>query len=302
MMRNWRTLWFQRSRLSSVRTLPERSDVRGSGREAELREDGLQTGSLHRARFGSERGNPRISVSRHRKLSTASSPSSYKVWTADEEEEVDHYGYVLPGSPGTPEREDAADVETLTPVLAVRSKQVSEDCEGNVAEQSHSAEKHQIPVGTERATTVMEGQEEAAQGKGRYEYMDITHSDSTEEEESTWKRRGSQTSAKSAAEMEETDQILEVLKNEHKEEEEDHKYHNTNKQPTHQGDLSNMVMPRPDVLTAGGEKVEYEEMRRFGVVPGGWEQADYQNLPVKGGAVSEEMGTGRCAGIGGYIK
>ncbi len=97
-------LWLQRSRLSSVRTLPERSEVRGSGREAELREEGLRSGSLHRARFGSERGNPRISIGRHRKLSTASSPSSYKVWTAEEEEEVDRYGYVLAGSPVTPER------------------------------------------------------------------------------------------------------------------------------------------------------------------------------------------------------
>lgn len=86
-----------------MRTLPERSEVRVSGREAELREEGLRSGSLHRARFGSERGTPRISISRHRKLSTASSPSSYKVWTA-EEEEVDHYGYVLAGSPVTPER------------------------------------------------------------------------------------------------------------------------------------------------------------------------------------------------------
>uniref|UniRef100_A0A671WXF5 Receptor protein-tyrosine kinase n=1 Tax=Sparus aurata TaxID=8175 RepID=A0A671WXF5_SPAAU len=97
-------LWLQRSRLSSVRTLPERLEFRGSGREAELREEASRTGSLHRARFGSERGNPRISIGRHRKLSTASSPSSYKVWTAEEEEEVDSYGYVLAGSPVTPER------------------------------------------------------------------------------------------------------------------------------------------------------------------------------------------------------
>lgn len=199
--------------------------------------------------------------------------------------------------------EDAADMGTLTPVLAVRSKQVSEDCEGNVAEQTNTTEKHQLPLGPERGTTAMEDQEEAAQGRSRYEYMDITHSDGTEEEEAMCEGRGSETSAKSAAEMEETDQIPEMLKNEHEEEEEeDHKYHNTNKQPTHQGDGSSMVMPRPDVHTAGGEKVEYEEMRRFGVAPGGWEQADYQNLPVKGGAVSEEMGPGRCAGIGGYIK
>uniref|UniRef100_A0A3Q1CIH4 Receptor protein-tyrosine kinase n=1 Tax=Amphiprion ocellaris TaxID=80972 RepID=A0A3Q1CIH4_AMPOC len=94
-------LWFQRSRLSSVQTLPERSQVRAVGREAE---DALRTVSLHRARFSSERSNARLPASRHRKLSTASSPSSYKVWTADEDEEVDHYGYVLPGSPGTPER------------------------------------------------------------------------------------------------------------------------------------------------------------------------------------------------------
>lgn len=97
-------MWFQRSRLSSVRTLPERLEVRGSGREAELSEEGW-AGSLHRARFGSERGHPCIAISRHRKLSTASSPSSYKAWAADEEEEeVDHYGYVLPGSPVSPER------------------------------------------------------------------------------------------------------------------------------------------------------------------------------------------------------
>lgn len=77
--------------------LPERSEVRGSRREAE---DRLRTGSLHRSRFGSERSHS-FSISQQRKLSTASSPSSYKVWTAADEEEVDHYGYVLPGSPGS---------------------------------------------------------------------------------------------------------------------------------------------------------------------------------------------------------
>ncbi|XP_074500456.1 receptor tyrosine-protein kinase erbB-3b [Sebastes fasciatus] len=358
-----RQLWLQRTRLSSVRTLPERSEFRGSGgREAE---EGLRTGSLHRARFGSERGTPHISISRHRKLSTASSPSSYKVWTAEEEEEeeeeVDHFGYVLAGSPVTPERvcrvphsgrrnsklknnlslvvmnisqeyeimskeeaplcstsgvssqadvavcrktsplpsptvvapspvEDAAHVETLTPISSVRSKQVEEDCEGGVAE------KHQLPGDSDSGIRADQG--EAAQGIGRYEYMDIRRSDSTEDP--AWERRGSQTSAKSAAETEETDQLAEVLKKEFEEEEEE----NTNKQPALQGaHLSCMAMPGPDVLTAGGEMVEeYEEMTTFGVVPSGWEQADYQNLPVKGRAVSEETGSGRCAGIGGYIK
>uniref|UniRef100_A0A8D3BMF5 Receptor protein-tyrosine kinase n=1 Tax=Scophthalmus maximus TaxID=52904 RepID=A0A8D3BMF5_SCOMX len=327
-----RQLWFQRSRLSSVRTLPDRSEVGRSGREAEPREEGLQHGSLHRARFGSERGHPRISISRHRKLSTASSPSSYKVWTAEEEEEVDHYGYVLPGSPDTPERvpkvsrsgrrnsrpknnlslvvinpsqeyeimskesppcsargvssqaaapsvalcsktsplpsptfmasfpvELTADVETLTAVKKKRSK--DDDCEGNAAEQGDSAEKNQLPGDSEREIGPVEVQEEAAPGRGRYEYMDIRRSDSTEGQDS--------------AETQEADQIVEV----------------------------GTAMPMPDVLTAGGEMVEeYEEMTRFGVVPGGWEQADYQNLPLKGRAVSEEVGGGRCAGIGGYIK
>ncbi|XP_015241974.1 PREDICTED: receptor tyrosine-protein kinase erbB-3-like [Cyprinodon variegatus] len=96
-----RQLWSHRSRLSSVRTLPERSGVRGNGREPE----GLRTESFQRKRLGSERSSPHVGVSHHRKLSTASSPSSYKGWTAEEdEEELDHYGYVLPGSPGTPER------------------------------------------------------------------------------------------------------------------------------------------------------------------------------------------------------
>lgn len=97
-------LWFQRSRLSSVRTLPERSGFKGIGREAEVHEDVLQNGGLHRARLGSERSHPCRSVHRHRKLSTASSPSSYKVWRAEEDEEVDNNGYVLPASPDMTER------------------------------------------------------------------------------------------------------------------------------------------------------------------------------------------------------
>uniref|UniRef100_UPI0037E88292 receptor tyrosine-protein kinase erbB-3b n=1 Tax=Semicossyphus pulcher TaxID=241346 RepID=UPI0037E88292 len=360
-----RQLWLQRSRLSSVQTLPERSAVRGSGREAEQREEGLRSGgSLHRARFGSERGTPLISISRHRKLSTVSSPSSYKVWTAEEEEEVDHFGYVLAASPVTPERvcrfphsgrrnsrpknnlslgvmkasqeyeimtkescdvlsqadvpvlseelgpktspthsptfkapspaEDTAHVETLAPVSAVKNKQEEESCEGSAADQRDSTEKHE-PTGDSDSGIRAVGD----QGEGRYEYMDIRRCDSTEGENPAWERRGSQTSAEGT---EETDQIVEVLKKEHKEEEEEEKCHNTNKQPL-QGDQSEMVMPRPDVLTAGGEEVEeYEEMTRLGVVPGGWEEADYQNLPVKGRSVPEETGSSRCAGIGGYIK
>ncbi|KAM6928711.1 receptor tyrosine-protein kinase erbB-3b isoform 2-T2 [Lycodopsis pacificus] len=370
-----RQLWLQRSRLSSVRTLPERSEFRGSGREAELHEEGSRTGSLHRARFGSEIGTPRIAISRHRKLSSASSPSSYKVWTAEEEEEVDHCGYVLAESRVTPQRvcstshsgrrnsrlknnlslvvinpsqeyeimskeygaplcstssilsqaeansaavccktsptlmarlpvEETTDVETLTPISAVRMKQEDGDSEAGVAEQRDSTEKHQLTGDSDSGIRAVDDQEEAAQGIGRYEYMDIRRLNSIEGDDPAWERCGSQTSSKSAAKTEETDHIVEVLKKELEEEdEEEEKYHNTNKQPALQGNVSGMVMPRPDVLTAGGEMVEeYEEMTRFGVMPSGWEQADYQNLPLKGRAVSEEMGRDMCAGIGGYIK
>ncbi|XP_074537587.1 receptor tyrosine-protein kinase erbB-3b isoform X2 [Halichoeres trimaculatus] len=364
-----RQLWFQRTRLSSVRTLPERSEVRGSGKEAD---EGLQSGgSLHRARFGSERGNPRISIGRHRKLSTASSPCSYKVWMTEEEEEMDHYGYILPGSPVTPERvcrapktgrrnpkpksnlslmvtnlsqeyeimckkfcsssgilthpngpgfsmapspktsplpsptvvdplsaEDTEHVETLASVLPLTNKQEEEGCVGSVAEQRESPEKNQPSEDFNGGIRAMGDQGDGAQGRGRYEYMDIRRCDSTERDDQAWEKSGSQTSE---AGMEETDQIEEVMKKEHKDGEEE-MYHNTNKQPL-RGNLIAAVLPRPDVLTSGGEKVEeYEDMTRLGVVPSGWEQADYQNLPVKGRAVTDELGSSRCDGIGGYIK
>lgn len=193
------------------------------------------------------------------------------------------------------------DTETLTSISAVRIKQVDEECEGNVEEQRDSTEKHQLTGDSDSGIRAVDDQGEAAQGRGRYEYMDIRRSDSTEGEDPAQKRHGSLTSAMSAAETEGTDKIVEVLKKEQKEE--DEKCHNTNKQQPLQGNLSSVVMPRPDMLKAGGEKVEeYEEMTRLGVMPSGWEQADYQNLPVKGRAVPEETDGGRCAGIGGYIK
>lgn len=87
-----------------MRTLPERSEVRGSCREAEPCEDVPRCAGLFRVGFGSEMGNPQRSASWQRKLSTASSPSSFKTWAADEEEDVDPFGYVLAGSPVIPER------------------------------------------------------------------------------------------------------------------------------------------------------------------------------------------------------
>uniref|UniRef100_A0A3P8NW30 Receptor protein-tyrosine kinase n=1 Tax=Astatotilapia calliptera TaxID=8154 RepID=A0A3P8NW30_ASTCA len=369
---SFRQLWFHRSRLSSVRTLPERLEVRGSGREAEVHEEGLRTASLHRARIGSERSNRRVPISQQRKLSTASSPPSYKVWTAEEEEEVDSYGYVLPGSPSTPERvqisrishsgqrnsrplfmvinptqeyeimnteestpprlassvsrqeddptvgiccktpplpsptfmallpiEDIAHEETLPPDSAVRRNPLHEACEGTAEERINSAEKQPLTSDFTSDIRAVDDPGEPAQGNGRYEYMDIRHSDSTERDESSQERRGSQTSAKSAAEEQEIHQTVEVLKKEHKEEEEKEETQNTNNKAT----LSSTAMPRPDVLKGGGEKVEeYEEMNRFGVVPSRCKETEYQNLPVKGRVICEEMGSGRCTEIGEYIK
>ena len=196
--------------------------------------------------------------------------------------------------------EHTAGVETLTPLTAVRRKHGEEV---TVAEQRDSTERNLLCGDAERGIRAAEDQEEAAQVRGRYEYMDIRRSDSTEGEDSACERRGSQTSADKAAVTQETDPTVEVFKTEREEEEEEERSHHTNKQPPHQENLSGVVVPTPDALTAGGEEAEeYEEMTTFGVVPRGWEQADYQNLPVKGRAVSEEVGGGRCAGIGGYIK
>lgn len=195
--------------------------------------------------------------------------------------------------------EDIAHKETLPPASAVRKNTVHEACEGSVEERINSAEKHPLTSDITSDIRAVDDPGEPAQGNGRYEYMDIRHSDSTEGDESSQERRGSQTSAKSAAEEQEIHQTVEVLKKEHKEEEETEETQNTNKKAT----LSSTAMPRPDVLKAGGEKVEeYEEMNRFGVVPSRCKEAEYQNLPVKGRVICEEMGSGRCTEIGEYIK
>ncbi|XP_029012955.1 receptor tyrosine-protein kinase erbB-3b isoform X2 [Betta splendens] len=347
-----RQLWFQRSRLSSVRTLPERSEVMG--------DEGLQPGGARRARFGSETSSARAAVGRHRKLSTASSPSSYKVWSAGEEEEVDNYGYVLPGSPVSPDRvsrlshsgrstsrlknnlslvvmNPSQEYETMSnepslhaprdsssqaaalseavctntsplpspapmPSLPaehmadaeIKTQPVSEDSE---VPAHRDLTEEQGPTGDcESGIRAVENE-----GTGRYEYMDIRRSESTEGEDPAKEGSGDQAPA---VETEETDQKEEVsMKNEHEDKEEGANRQNTSKQPTLQGDLSSTVVPEPDVPTAGGDEVaEYEDMTRLEEVSSGWERADYQNLPVKGRAVCEDRGGGRCMGIGGYIK
>ena len=193
--------------------------------------------------------------------------------------------------------------ETLTSISAVRGKQEDKDSKGNPAEPRDSTEKCQLTGDCDSEFQAVNEQEEAAQGIGRYEYMDIRRSDSTEGEDPAQERPGSLTSANKTGVTEEPDQSAEVLQKEQQEEEEVEKHHDTNKQPPVQEILSSVVMPRPDVLKAGGEKVEeYEEMTRLVGVPNRWEHADYQNLSVTGRVAPVDTENGRCAGIGGYIK
>uniref|UniRef100_H3DC71 Receptor protein-tyrosine kinase n=1 Tax=Tetraodon nigroviridis TaxID=99883 RepID=H3DC71_TETNG len=240
-----RQLWYRRSRLSSVRTLPDRSEFRGSSREAELCEDAPRCAGIFRVRFGSETGNPQRFTGCQRKLSTASSPSSFKTWGADEEEE-DPFGYVLAGSPVVPER-------------VCRVSQRSSRFKNNLssAAMKHQQEYEIMRKGTPGSgTKAVDEQGEAAQGICGYEYMDIRCASSAEEDNPAKK-----TPATCAGEAEETDQMVAELKEELREvEEEEDKCHNTDDE----------------------EPVQYEEMTIQCVVPIGWEQADYQNVPVKG--------------------
>lgn len=382
-------LWFRRSRLSSVRTLPERSEFRASVREAEVREEVLQTRSLHRSRLGSEKSHHIAACSRPRKLSTASSPSSYKVWTAEEEEELDHYGYVLPGSPGTPERgkihskhnsvlfyfiyfalllslcitasrisrsgkrntsqknnlrlmlsNPSQEYETMNtestvptcspllqgddPLITVCHKvttlpsptlmdlsltekpQETPICashvahEGALGEQKDLAEKHHLISICTGAIISMDDQAEVGEGVGRYEYMDIRHSDSSEGGDPELQRSWSETSVISAAETCDTEDVVGVVEEEQKGQEAEN-HHNADETTRLQGSLSST--PGPDVPTAGGGKVEeYEEMTGLGEVPNGWGCTEYENLPVKERAAPEDVGGARCAGIEEYIK
>lgn len=189
------------------------------------------------------------------------------------------------------------DTEALASISAARLEQVDKECEGNSAEQRESTEE--LTGDSDSGVQTEEVQTERGRGRGRYEYMDIRRSDSTEGEDPAQEEYRSPTSAKSTTETE----MLEVSKREQSVEEEEEKYHSTNKQPPPDGDLCSVVMPRPDVHKGGGEKVEeYEEMTRLEATPDGWDQANYENLPVRVCAVYAETDDDGCARIGDYIK
>lgn len=172
--------------------------------------------------------------------------------------------------------------------------------EGAVGEQRDLAEKHQLISICTGAIKGTDEEAEVGQGIGRYEYMDIRRSDSSEGDDPELQRSWSETSVIGAAETWDTGDVVGVVKEEEKRQEAEN-HHNTDETTPLRGSLSSM--PGPDVLTAGGGKVEeYEEMTGSGEVPDAWGHAEYENLPVKERAAPEEVGGARCAGIEEYIK
>lgn len=357
-----------------MRTLPDRSEFRRSSRDAELCEDGAHCAGIFRVRFGSERGNPQ--GGQQRKLSTASSPSSFKTWAADEEDEVDPFGYVLAGSPLTPERgisskihetecfivftikysllmylifysvcrglqrssrlknnlspmvlKDPQEYEimrqesgacsdidnasiishdasplpspsTSAPLPAYSIEIVGSDVTNTEDKDGQKDSTHQLTNPSGNETKAVDEQGEGAQVKCRYEYMDISRSNSTEEDNPAKK-----SDAACAGGTMEADHAMAVLTEEHKEAVKEDKCPNTDKEHPLQVNVSSVSVDEPDVPQVGDENGdEYEEMTIQRVVPIGWEQADYQNLPVKGRTCPEDAGSGRCGGIGEYIK
>lgn len=186
----------------------------------------------------------------------------------------------------------------------MESKSSDGGSEGAAAERRGSSEEQQPTGQPDSETRAAADQGGAHQGTVEYEYMDIRSSHTGEREKPVWERRASQASAQQTAETEDRDRTggsqagEEVKKGEEVEEE----YQYTNKQPRLKESLST-AGPRPDVLTAGADQVEeYEDMDGSGGASIGWERVEYQNLPVKGRAVAEEVGSSRCVGLGGYIK
>lgn len=184
---------------------------------------------------------------------------------------------------------------SFIPTSAAGVQHVDTECEPNPAEPRAPAEE---PMeGSDGGIQTEGAQTAAAKGRGRYEYMDIRRCDSTEGEDSA--HGGSPESAKSPADVE----VVDLSVEDQWVEEEQGECHKANKQPSHCGEVSGAVKARPDALKGAGEKVEeYEEMTRAEATPTGWEQANYQNFPLKTNAGNEEADGDRCVGIGDYIK
>ncbi|KAM9785522.1 receptor tyrosine-protein kinase erbB-3b [Neosynchiropus ocellatus] len=264
-----RQLWSQRSRLCSVRTL--------SGREAEHCEEDLKSGSLPRTRFGSERAPHRVSVGRHRKFSTASSPCAYKAWPSGDQQEGDRddvsqrvckaasSGRRKCTKKSPPEYEVMSRDRSQSDVSSGRrSSKTSASQEEPLRRADEAAAEDRPEESTARSPRRPEAgvTDPDGAGRGRYEYMDIRRSDSSEGEEAVRER-----CAEHAEEV-----ACEV---------------------TLQVGAAGSAVARPDVFAAAAQE-GYEEMTRA--------EQDYQNVPVEEREEPEEGGACRCVGIGGYIK
>lgn len=188
---------------------------------------------------------------------------------------------------------------TLAPLQAYNTETGASDVTKKEDQYGQKGSTHQLTRTPGSGTKAVDEQGEAAQGICGYEYMDIRCASSAEEDNPAKK-----TPATCAGEAEETDQMVAELKEELREvEEEEDKCHNTDDEEPVQINESRELVDEPDVLQVGDEKIEeYEEMTIQCVVPIGWEQADYQNVPVKGRTCPEDAGSGRCGDIGEYIK
>lgn len=159
---------------------------------------------------------------------------------------------------------------------------------------------HQLTSPSGNETKAVDDHGEEAQVKCRYEYMDISRSNSTEED-----NPAKISDAACAGGTMDTNHTTAALTEEDKEVDED-KCQNTDKEHPLLVNVSSVSVEEPDVPQVGDDNeengYEYEEMTIQPMVPIGWEQADYQNLPVKGRTCPEDVGSGRCGGIGEYIK
>ncbi|XP_053706397.1 receptor tyrosine-protein kinase erbB-3b isoform X2 [Synchiropus splendidus] len=181
-----RQLWSQHSRRCSLR-------------EAQHREDALKSGGLHRTRLGSERAPCRVSAGRHRKFSTASGPCAYKVWTTGEQEEGNLDAYVLAGSPDVSQRVSQAancgrrkrTKKLRAPEYEAMSRDTPQPVVSSGPWSSQTSPSQEEPLRPESEEDAEGGPEDSMcrpcpedkAGRGRYEYMDIRRSDSSEGEE-----------------------------------------------------------------------------------------------------------------------
>lgn len=187
---------------------------------------------------------------------------------------------------------------TLAPLPVYNTETVGSDVTNIEDQYGQKGSTHQLTRLSGSGTKAVDEQGEVAQGTCRYEYMDIRCASSAEED-----NQAKKTHVTCAGETEDTDQTAEELKEELRKAEEEDKCHNTDDEHPLQMNGSSESVDEPDVLQAGDEKIEeYEEMTIQCVVPIGWEQADYQNVPAKGRTCPEDAGSGRCGDIGEYIK